>query len=70
MLTDVRGKELEVGQLIATNPPYYKGLVLGVIDKICAKKVRVSVIGRKGTREFYTFADDVAILKESPYDPK
>lgn len=41
-MKDIIGIQLEVGQLVAFNPPSYKGLTIGRITGFTPQKVRVS----------------------------
>lgn len=46
MLTDICGTEIEVGDEVAYNPPYYKGIVLGTVRKLSKYGATVEEIGK------------------------
>lgn len=41
-MKDIMGVELQVGDVVAFNPPSYKGLIMGKIIAFTPKMVRVS----------------------------
>ena len=41
IMKDIFGNTLSIGDTVAFNPPFYKGLVIGEIVQFTAKQVRV-----------------------------
>ena len=46
MLKDFLGSQLEVGDIVACNPPYYKGLHRAEIVKVFKREIEVRPIGK------------------------
>ena len=51
-MKDIFGNSLEVGDTVAINPPYYKGLVKGVILKFTPKSVLVEHDSNYGSQVY------------------
>jgi hypothetical protein len=44
-MVDIFGQELAIGDIVAFNPPYYKGLIIGTIVKFTPKQVKIEYYG-------------------------
>jgi hypothetical protein len=44
-MKDIFGKELSLGDTVAFNPPYSKGLIIGTIAKFTPKQVKIEYYG-------------------------
>lgn len=63
-MKDLFGVELQVGDIVAFNPPKYKGLVKGKIVKFTPKMVTVAYRGSMGEETTNVFSFDV-VKKEN-----
>lgn len=69
-MKDIVGELLQLGDIVALNPPHYKGIALGRITDFTPKKVRVKFLKKVdgiGTKEKLEFPGHVVkvLLKES-----
>lgn len=63
-MKDIFGREIQIGDLVAFNPPYYKGLVIGKIIKFNHKTVTVEYIHSGFLVRSVPYPSDVCVCLE------
>lgn len=60
-LIDIFGREIIVGDIVAFNPPYYKGIMKGTVTTFTPQKVRVNYIWQGRTESTLVYPSDCCV---------
>lgn len=62
-MKDIAGKILKVGDIVAFNPPHFKGLCRGKVVKFTPQKVTVGYKNWDGINTTHVYPTDLAIIE-------